>query len=278
MFALWFVGAYVGKRRIPSMGTFGQRLKREREMRGIGLEEIALATKIGIRMLRALEDERFDLLPGGIFNKGFVRAYAKHVGIDEEQVVAEFLIATGETPVPAAAEQQPATRQGPEASRWVIAAAVATLLALAAFGVWRWYSGRTAQPAGSSLSNGALVGRPQPPSAPAASPTTAPAAPTPAAATPAEVTAAAEEPFTLRIHALRECWVLAIADGQREEWTLPADSERVIRARQSIVLKVGNAGGIELAFNEQALEPLGAENETRTLTFTAQGMQPSADN
>jgi cytoskeletal protein RodZ len=260
------------------MGTFGQRLKREREMRGIGLEEIALATKIGIRMLRALEDERFDLLPGGIFNKGFVRAYAKHVGIDEEQAVAEFLVATGETPVPAAAEQQPAARQGPEASRWIIAALVVLVLALAAFAAWRWYSGRTAEPAGSPLSNRASVARPQPASAPGASTTTAMDAPTSVAAAPAEVTAAAEEPFTLRIHALRECWVLAIADGQREEWTLPADSEKVIRARQSIVLKVGNAGGVELAFNEQVLEPLGAENEARTLTFTAEGMQPSADN
>ncbi|HSA92379.1 MAG TPA: helix-turn-helix domain-containing protein [Terriglobales bacterium] len=253
------------------MGTFGQRLKREREMRGIGLEEIASATKIGIRMLRALEDERFDLLPGGIFNKGFVRAYAKHVGIDEEQAVADFLVATGETPVSAPVEPQPAARPVPEASRWVIAAALVVVLALAAFVVWRWNSARLPEPAGSSLSNGA-VARPEPASAPVASPTTAATAPTSVAAAPEEVTQA--EPFTLRIHALRECWVLAVADGQREEWTLPADSERVIRAHQSIVLKVGNAGGVELAFNEQMLEPLGAENETRTLTFTAQGARP----
>ncbi|MGH8761150.1 MAG: helix-turn-helix domain-containing protein, partial [Burkholderiales bacterium] len=42
------------------MGTFGQRLKREREMRGVSLDEIAQATKIGTRSLRALEDEDFD--------------------------------------------------------------------------------------------------------------------------------------------------------------------------------------------------------------------------
>ena len=81
------------------MGTFGERLRREREMRGIGLDEIATATKISTRMLRALEDERFDILPGGIFNKGFVRAYAKFLGIDEEQLVSEYSSAAGDNEI-----------------------------------------------------------------------------------------------------------------------------------------------------------------------------------
>lgn len=79
------------------VGTFGERLRREREMRGIGLEEIATATKISTRNLKALEDEKFSQLPGGIFNKGFVRAYAKFLGIDEEQVVAEYETAAEQT-------------------------------------------------------------------------------------------------------------------------------------------------------------------------------------
>ena len=79
------------------MGSFGEKLKREREMRAITLEEIADATKIGTRSLRALEEEHFDQLPGGIFNKGFVRAYARFLGIDEEQAVADYMAATNET-------------------------------------------------------------------------------------------------------------------------------------------------------------------------------------
>jgi cytoskeleton protein RodZ len=75
---------------------FGERLQREREMRGITLDEIATATKIGTRSLRALELEEFEKLPGGIFNKGFVRAYARFLGIDEEQAVADYLTAIGE--------------------------------------------------------------------------------------------------------------------------------------------------------------------------------------
>jgi cytoskeleton protein RodZ len=79
------------------MGSFGERMQREREMRGISLEEIAESTKIGTRMLRALEQEEFSKLPGGIFNKGFVRAYARYLGIDEEQAVTDFVAAERES-------------------------------------------------------------------------------------------------------------------------------------------------------------------------------------
>jgi len=78
------------------MGSFGERLRREREMRGISLENIAEATKIGTRLLRAVEEEHFDLLPGGIFNKGFVRAYAKYLGLNEDEAVADYLLAAGD--------------------------------------------------------------------------------------------------------------------------------------------------------------------------------------
>src|SRR5271169_738914 len=79
------------------VGSFGERLRREREMRGVSLDDIADGTKIGTRLLRALEEEQFELLPGGIFNKGFVRAYAKYLGLNEEEAVADYLEAAGET-------------------------------------------------------------------------------------------------------------------------------------------------------------------------------------
>ncbi len=62
------------------------------------LQEIAASTKISSRALQALEDEHFDQLPGGIFNKGFVRAYARCVGLDEEKMLAEYLAAAKVTP------------------------------------------------------------------------------------------------------------------------------------------------------------------------------------
>ena len=79
------------------VSAFGERLRRERQLRGISLDEIAAATKIGTRLLRALEEGQFELLPGGIFNKGYVRAYARHIGIDEERAVADYLQAADET-------------------------------------------------------------------------------------------------------------------------------------------------------------------------------------
>ncbi len=75
------------------MGAFGEKLRKQREQQGIGLDAISYTTKISTRMLRALEDEHFDQLPGGVFNKGFVRAYARQVGLNEEEAIADYLAA-----------------------------------------------------------------------------------------------------------------------------------------------------------------------------------------
>src|SRR4051812_39657512 len=72
------------------MPSFGENLKRQRELRGIELREISEATKISLRFLQALEADRVDILPGGIFRRSFVREYARHVGLDADRLVAEF--------------------------------------------------------------------------------------------------------------------------------------------------------------------------------------------
>ncbi|MBI4441976.1 MAG: DUF4115 domain-containing protein [Acidobacteria bacterium] len=66
-------------------------MKKEREARGISLEEISQQTKISVRLLRVIEEEHFDQLPGGIFNKNFVRQYARYVGLDEETAIQQYL-------------------------------------------------------------------------------------------------------------------------------------------------------------------------------------------
>src|SRR5258708_21950309 len=78
------------------MSAFGENLRREREMRGVSLAEISQATKIGARMLDAVETERFERLPGGVFNAAFVRQYARYLGLDEDRTVAEFMAACGD--------------------------------------------------------------------------------------------------------------------------------------------------------------------------------------
>jgi cytoskeletal protein RodZ len=75
------------------MGQFGEELRKERETRGIAIGTITDVTKISGRHLLALEQEHFDALPGGVFNKGIVRGYARVVGLDEDDWVSRFMSA-----------------------------------------------------------------------------------------------------------------------------------------------------------------------------------------
>jgi cytoskeletal protein RodZ len=72
--------------------SFGEELRRERELRSIELREVADATKVNIRYLEAMERNDFRPLPGGLFNRGFVRAYAEFIGIDPEGMVNAYLL------------------------------------------------------------------------------------------------------------------------------------------------------------------------------------------
>ena len=69
------------------MASLGQELKRERELRGISLKEIAEATKINLRFLRSLEENQFDLLPGKFFIRGIIRSYAGYLGLEEHAIL-----------------------------------------------------------------------------------------------------------------------------------------------------------------------------------------------
>jgi len=74
------------------MPSFGEELRRERELRGIPLRDVSEATKISLRHLQALESDEFEHLPGGVFNRGFVRAYAQFIGVDPDAMVDAYLL------------------------------------------------------------------------------------------------------------------------------------------------------------------------------------------
>jgi cytoskeletal protein RodZ len=124
-------------------GNFGERLKRERELREVTLEEITQATRIGPRFLEALENEDWDKLPGGVFNRGFVRSIAHYLGLGEEAFLAEYDLAHG-----AHAEQQAQKHAQkiedriPPTPFWVPVAMVAGILLLVAAiifgGIYAW--------------------------------------------------------------------------------------------------------------------------------------------
>ncbi|HWO34541.1 MAG TPA: helix-turn-helix domain-containing protein, partial [Candidatus Acidoferrum sp.] len=81
--------------------SFGEILKREREMREVTLNEVTVATRIAPRFLEAFEREEWEKLPGGAFNRGFVRAIARYLGLNEENLLSEYDLAYGEQRLPA---------------------------------------------------------------------------------------------------------------------------------------------------------------------------------
>ena len=73
------------------MGEFGDKFRKAREKKELSLDDVSNVTKISTRMLQAIEEENFEQLPGGVFNRGFIRAYAKHLGLDSEEAVNDYL-------------------------------------------------------------------------------------------------------------------------------------------------------------------------------------------
>jgi cytoskeleton protein RodZ len=281
--------------------TFGMRLKQEREQRGITLDQISQSTKIGTRFLQALEQDHFEQLPGGIFNKGFVRAYARFVGIDEEQAVADYLSATG--------ANQPSTESGdkppaielptqPERNRaagvpWGILATLLLIIAFS-FAVWGFYS-RIATTRNQPPAQPAPMQTPTPAEAspapqrtqvatevkpsvpPRASPASAPRTTSPVNQPTTNTPSSTAEPavprdIVLQIRAREDAWVSINVDGEvTTQETLPALSQKTIRAREQIIIKAGNIGALDFEFKGKPLPVQGKPGEVKTLAFNANG-------
>ncbi len=113
------------------MASFGENLRRERELRGITLGELANATKVGTRHLEALERNQFHRLPGGIFNRGFVRAVARYMKLDEDFWISEYARAAGEEPEVLAHYVKAPPRAAPTGHRRSVLSFVALLVLFA---------------------------------------------------------------------------------------------------------------------------------------------------
>jgi cytoskeletal protein RodZ len=72
------------------MSSLGEKLRQAREARGVSISEIAEQTRISSHYLEAIESDDYRTLPGGIFNKGFVKSYAKYVGFDEQEALQDY--------------------------------------------------------------------------------------------------------------------------------------------------------------------------------------------
>ena len=83
----------------------GEELKRRREDLGLTLAQISEATRIGTRFLRAIETDDFAVLPEGIYTRSFIKAYAKHVRMDEDEAMHLYQEQTGAHPTPSEAAE-----------------------------------------------------------------------------------------------------------------------------------------------------------------------------
>jgi cytoskeletal protein RodZ len=123
--------------------SFGRELQLERVRRDISLEAIAEGTKVPTRHLRALEQEQYEQLPGGVFTKGIVRSYCRHLGLDEQEWLQRFpAIAT--EPEPDWAEFAENIRrnrvyaQARTRRRWIFAILMLLTLAALAWAAWTY--------------------------------------------------------------------------------------------------------------------------------------------
>lgn len=268
------------------MATFGENLRRERELRGITLPELANATKISLRHLEALEKEQFDRLPGGVFNRGFVRAVTHYMKIDEHHWVGEYVRAAHEEPEIQARYAPAPPRPAGSARRgmWSFALLV-VVFGAGAYLIHEVRLRRAAEASPPVVTANNPVSQPRSApnasapvsatantSAPAASPVALAATPTPSAAVPSGPPAE----LRLQVDVLEESWVSVAVDGQPAYRGLmkPGDSQS-FRGSRRIDLTTGNASAVVLTLNGETLAPLGNPGERKNVVLTAKDLKRS---
>jgi cytoskeleton protein RodZ len=280
------------------MASFGENLRREREMRGVTLEEIAAATKISVRFLGSLESEQFERLPGGVFNRGFLRAYAQYLGLDEGKLLADYGLVhhDGYNVKPLLEAEARKTR-----IQIVLFVVGCVLVAAGLTGGGIHFARRYGPTILARFTQSADTKAAAAPSGPAlpsasspaetasvpASPETPPPEPAPVvagqaasvAAIPAgqsSTVAAPPAELDLQIDVIGETRVTVIADGVRQiDRVLHARDSRRVKAKEIIELQSSDSSAVVLTLNGETLPPLGRPGESRSLTLTRKDLKGS---
>lgn len=235
--------------------SLGSHLKREREFRKISLREVSKNTRVREHLLRAIEEDRYDLLPSPTYVKGFLLAYAKYIGLDPNDILLRYeSVLKGE---PLIRAEVPPEKRGLWNTKpvWIIGGVILVSLIASYFLFLR--------PSESPIES--IPVKQEAEGAP-------PSGPSPEIAMPTAVQE--EEPFSLQLKAVEETWVSIRVDGQPEkEITFKPGEGSSYRASSRIHLIVGNAGGLDLIFNGRPLERFGKSGEVITLIFTPQGVE-----
>ncbi len=241
------------------LASFGEELRREREIRGISLKEIADATKISKRFLEAIERNDHKTLPAPVFTRGFIREYARYLGLNADDVVNRYnYAAAGDDRIEKSihlerlAHREPPMKKGipPPYARIdrnvyillliVAALAAATFLAIR-------HKRVTAEAA---RIESAIAPRKSAAEVGGAPPT-------------GEVAGATRAPMRMTIDVTDDSWVVLDTDGKEAiNERLHRGAHRTVEAKDSFHFRtVGNAGGIKLALNDVPMPPLGRDGE-----------------
>ncbi|MGK2855607.1 MAG: helix-turn-helix domain-containing protein [Thermoanaerobaculia bacterium] len=231
--------------------SLGAELRKQREIRGVSLKEIADATKISKRYLEALEQDDFPSLPAPVFTRGFVREYARYIGLNSEDMASRYSQVIGAPPETSATPVTPDKTKKPEGLPFIRIdrnlSAFAVLLVVFAAVMW-WL--------------GTREGESRRPETPVPTATVAPAvAPIVPTEPVVSSTAPASSPdmLALDVKVLEDTWVILQVDGQPAlNQVLRAGETRKLEAENEIRFEVvGNAGGLELTLNGHAVPAIG---------------------
>ena len=265
-----------------SQSGFGEHLKRARELRGVSREEICTATRMGTRFLEALENEQWGILPGGVFNRGFVRAVARFLGLDEDDLVAEYDLAVREQNSQTEARVSPPPvppPARPRAARFLWAAMFCVMVLLGAGWLgWRWHSRTIGQARSEGHGAPSGVSVPGDPQAAIPSRSTQNVAGTSAAAlaASASTSGSAYLGLELKIEAGKETSISVSADGSKVfEGSIIAGQSRTFTAQNAIDISAKDAGALLLELNGQTLAPLGPPGQPGNVTLTRSDVKPS---
>jgi cytoskeleton protein RodZ len=256
------------------MSEFGAQLKQARESRGISLRQIATSTKISTVALEALERGDLSKLPGGIFSRAFVRAYAIEVGLDPEEISKQFLVELGvhasqvsddEVHPEVTADDRAFLERQRRAALWLrVAVGVLVLLIIIAVTWWRMANGADADATTSMAPPQPVVTTPAVPPA---------ATPDAVVSDAAAATASATEPqgaLWIEVATSASCWVQVTTDGTLVPARVFAAGDRQrFEATREIVLQVGNAGVVSWTVNGKPARALGAVGDVRTVTISS---------
>ncbi len=241
-------------------GNFGERLKRERELREVSMEELTKATRISARFVEALENEDWAKLPGGVFGHGFVRTIARYLGLNEEALLGEYDSARAEHSP--AAPSKPEERI-PSPPKWLPVAAVfvALLLVIGLFFAGRYAWHRYANYRAAKKTAASLASQPQ----------TRDDATSPGSS---EQSASASL-LDLSVTTSAETRVRILADEKLLlDAELSAGETRHFSAHQQFEVTARDSSAVLLELNGKAMPPVGAPGASGTMVFSRKDLRP----